>query len=213
MPASVKFEYEGPMIVNEARVRCFASAAQFERWLSKHHASEPELWIKIHKKDSGLRSITAAEAIDVGLCWGWIDGLRKGFDDRSFLQRYTPRKSTSRWSQVNQEHVARLSSAGKMTKHGLAQVAAAKADGRWAAAYAPMREASHATVPSDLRKAIAAQPRALKTFRALDRLNLFALTFRLSAMKTPEGRARKIEAIVATLKAGQPIVPPRPRRP
>jgi uncharacterized protein YdeI (YjbR/CyaY-like superfamily) len=194
------------MIVNEARVRSFATAAAFEKWLAKHHASEPELWIKIHKKASGLPSITAAEAIDVCLCWGWIDGLRKGFDDRSFLQRYTPRTAKSIWSRINQEHVARLVAAGKMTKHGHAQVDLAKGDGRWARAYGPMREASAATVPADLRKAIAAKPKAAATFRTLDKLNLFAITFRLNAMKTPAGRAKKIEAMVATLERGEPIV-------
>ena len=124
-----------------------------------HHAREPELWLKIHKKDSGLRSVAPAEALDVMLCWGWIDGVRNAFDERSYLQRYTPRRSRSMWSQINREHVARLTAAGRMTAHGQKQIDAAKADGRWKAAYAPIRSASRATIPADLRAAINSNPR------------------------------------------------------
>src|SRR5688572_1218086 len=104
------------------RIRSFATAADFERWLAKHHDKEPELWLKIHKRDSGLPSVTSSEALEVALCWGWIDGLRKSFDERSFLQRYTPRTAKSSWSQINQRHVARLISAGRMTEHGQRQI-------------------------------------------------------------------------------------------
>ncbi len=116
--------------VDPAKVREFATAASFHRWLGKHHDKQNELWIRIHKVDSGLKSITPKEAIDVVLCWGWIDGLRKGFDDRSYLQRYTPRSKKSIWSQINVDNVARLIEEGRMTAHGLKQVDAAKADGR-----------------------------------------------------------------------------------
>ena len=134
--------------------RTFATARTLESWMRTHHARAPELWIKIHKKDSGLRSVTPAEALDVMLCWGWIDGLRRGFDERSFLQRYTPRRAKSIWSQVNREHVARLKKAGRMTPHGQAQIDAAKQDGRWGRAYAPIRKASADNLPPDLLKAI-----------------------------------------------------------
>jgi uncharacterized protein YdeI (YjbR/CyaY-like superfamily) len=143
------------------------------------------------------------------LCWGWIDGIRKPFDERSFLQRYTPRRARSIWSQINRDHVARLTAAGRMTPHGQRQVDAARADGRWDAAYAPIRSASAATIPGDLRAAIDASPRARKTFRTLGRRNLFALTFRTNHMKTPAGRARKIAALVAMLARGETIVPER----
>ena len=163
--------------------------------------------MKVHKKASGLPTVTCAQALDVALCWGWIDGIRKAFDERSFLQRYTPRRARSVWSQINRDHVARLAAAGRMTPHGQRQVDAAKADGRWAAAYAPIRSATEATIPDDLRAAIEANPRARKTFRTLGRQNLFALAFRTNNMKTPAGRARKIAALVAMLARGETIVP------
>ena len=193
-------------------IRSFADAAKLEAWMKKNHATAPELWLKVHKKDSGLPSVTISEALDIMLCWGWIDGLRKGFDDRSYLQRYTPRRARSLWSQVNREHVARLIEAGRMTPHGQKQIEAAKADGRWKAAYAPMRSASRATTPADLRAAIKANARAEKTFQSLSRANLFALTFRTNHMKTAAGRSRKIATLVAMLARGETIVPEK-RRP
>jgi uncharacterized protein YdeI (YjbR/CyaY-like superfamily) len=191
------------------KMKSFRSAAAFEAWMRANHARETELWLKIHKKGSGLPSVTIAEALDVALCWGWIDGIRKSFDEQSFLQRYTPRRARSIWSQINRDHVARLTAAGRMTPHGQRQVDAAKADGRWDAAYAPIRSASVATIPDDLREAIEANPRARKTFRTLGRLNLFALAFRTNNMRTPAGRARKIAALVAMLARGETIVPER----
>jgi uncharacterized protein YdeI (YjbR/CyaY-like superfamily) len=156
--------------------------------------------------------VRTAQALDVALCWGWIDGIRKGLDERSFLQRYTPRRPKSIWSQINRDHVARLAAAGRMTPHGQRQVDAAKADGRWDAAYAPIRSASEATIPADLRAAIEASPRARKKFKTLGRLNLFALAFRTNNMKTAAGRARKIAALVAMLERRETIVPESERR-
>jgi uncharacterized protein YdeI (YjbR/CyaY-like superfamily) len=200
-----------PVIPDPARIKSFRTEKAFERWLSANHEREPEIWLKIHKKASGLRTITPAQALDAALCWGWIDGLRKSFDERSFLQRYSPRKAKSAWSQINRDHVARLTAAGRMTQHGQRKVDAAKADGRWDAAYAPIRSATEDTLPDDLRAAIAASPRAQKTLRKLGRQNLFALAFRTNAMKTAAGRARKIAALVAMLARGETIVPERPR--
>ena len=200
-----------PVTPDPRTIRSFRSEAAFEKWLAANHARETELWLKIHKKDSGVPSVTAAQALDVALCWGWIDGLRKSFDQHSFLQRYSPRRPRSIWSQVNRENVARLTAAGRMTPHGQRQVDAAKADGRWDAAYAPIRSASDATIPDDLRSAIDANSRARKTFRTLGRYNLFALAFRTNNMKTPAGRARKIAALVAMLERGETIVPERKR--
>jgi len=196
-----------PIIPNPDKIRSFASESAFERWMAANHAREDELWLKIHKKDSGLPSVTAAQALDVCLCWGWIDGIRKAFDSRSFLQRYTPRRARSIWSQVNRDNVARLTAAGRMTPHGQKQVDAAKADGRWDAAYAPIRSASLVSLPKDLRKAIDANPRARKMLATLGRQNLFALAFRTNNMKTPEGRSRKIAELVAMLARGETIVP------
>ena len=188
-------------------MRSFATPKALETWMRANHDKAPELWLKVHKKDSGLKSVTCAEALDVMLCWGWIDGLRKGFDEKSFLQRYSPRKSKSIWSQINREHIARLTKAGRMTPYGQKQVDAAKADGRWGNAYAPIRSASKDNIPADLRKAIDANARARRTFETLGRVNLFALAFRTNHMKTPEGRARKIESLVAMLARGETIVP------
>ena len=193
-------------------IRSFATAKALETWMRRHHDKAPELWLKVHKKDSGLRSVTCAEALDVMLCWGWIDGLRKGLDEQSFLQRYSPRKSKSIWSQINRENIARLTKAGRMTPHGQKQVDAARADGRWGAAYAPIRAASKATIPADLRKAIGANAQASKTFATLGKMNLFALIFRTNNMKTAAGRQKKIAALVAMLARGETIVPEKSAR-
>jgi uncharacterized protein YdeI (YjbR/CyaY-like superfamily) len=195
------------IIVDEKKVRSFASEAAFEAWLAKHHARETELWLKVYKKGSGVPSITIAQALDVVLCWGWIDGVRKSFDEVCYLQRYTPRKSRSVWSQINRDNVARLIAAGRMTPHGQRQVDLAKADGRWQAAYAPSRNASPATLPPDLLSAIQANGKAAAALQTLGRQNLFALAFRTNHMKTPAGRARKIEQLVAMLARGETIGP------
>ena len=201
------------MVPHPLRIKTFASQAAFERWLRVNHDREPEIWLKIHKKASGLTSVTPAEALDVVLCWGWIDGIRKSFDERSFLQRYTPRGPKSVWSQINREHVARLVAAGRMTPHGQRRVDAVRADGRWDAAYAPVRATTASTVPADLRAAIDKNPRAKQAFHTLSKQNLFALTFRTNAMKTPAGRAKKIATLVAMLARGEMISPSaRPRR-
>jgi len=198
-----------PIVPDPTKIRTFATEHAFERWLAANHARETEVWLRLYKKASGVRSVTLAEALDVALCWGWIDGIRKALDDRSFLQRYTPRRAKSVWSQINRDHVARLRKAGRMTPHGQRQVDAAKADGRWDAAYAPIRSATQATIPADLRAAIEASPRARRTFQTLGRLNLFALAYRTNAMKTAAGRARKIAALVAMLERGETIAPER----
>jgi uncharacterized protein YdeI (YjbR/CyaY-like superfamily) len=198
-----------PIIPDPDTIRTFRTETAFESWLRRNHARETEVWLRIYKRNSGVPSITPAEALDVVLCWGWIDGIRKSFDDESFLQRYTPRRERSIWSQINREHVGRLRAAGRMTPQGQKQVDAAKADGRWDAAYAPMRSASKDTIPDDLRAAIEASPRARKTFRTLGRQNLFSLTFRTNNMKTPAGRARKIAALVSMLERGETIFPER----
>jgi uncharacterized protein YdeI (YjbR/CyaY-like superfamily) len=202
------------VVPDQKRIQSFETPKALESWLRKHHSREPELWLKVHKKDSGLRSVTCAEALDVMLCFGWIDGLRKSFDEKSFLQRYTPRRARSLWSQINREHVARLTRAGRMTVFGQKQIDAAKADGRWGAAYAPIRSTSADTIPKDLRAAIQANPRARKVFKTLTRVNIFALVFRTNNMKTAAGRARKIEALVTMLARGATIVPQKEiRRP
>jgi len=196
-----------PIVPNPRKIKSFRTEAAFDTWLAANHARETELWLRIYKKHSGVRTVTHAQALDVALCWGWIDGIRKAFDQSSFLQRFTPRRARSIWSQINRDHIARLTAAGRMTPHGQRHVDAAKADGRWAAAYAPIRSATEATLPHDLRASIEASPRARRTFRTLGRQNLFALAFRTNTMKTPSGRARKIAELVAMLERGETIVP------
>ena len=200
-----------PIVPDPKKIRSFRTGAAFEAWLRRNHASGSEIWLRIYKKNSGVPTLTPAEALDIALCWGWIDGIRKSLDQRSFLQRYSPRTSKSIWSQINRDHIARLTAAGRMTPHGQRHVDAARADGRWEAAYAPIRTVTEAGVPRDLRNAIGASPRARKTFRALNRQNLFALAFRTNNMKTPAGRARKIAALVAMLERGETIIPQKTR--
>ena len=184
-------------------VREFKTAKSFYTWLGKNHDKADEVWIKIHKVGSGLKSITPAEAIDVVLCWGWIDGLRKGFDDNSFLQRYSQRKANSVWSRINVDNVARLIDEGRMTEHGLKKVEEARADGRWARAY----NSKDMKIPADLQAAIDAEPRARAMLAKLSAQNRFALAFRVHNMKTEAGRKKKIAAFVAMLGRGETIHP------
>ncbi|MCE3290884.1 MAG: hypothetical protein K0R83_2896 [Caulobacter sp.] len=193
-----------PVVVDPKRVHEFKDADAFYAWLSKHHDSEPEVWIKIHKVGSGLPSITAKEAIDVVLCWGWIDAVRKGFDDRSFLQRYTPRGRKSIWSKLNVDNVARLIEEGRMTEHGLREVEAAKADGRWDKAYG---SGKGLPIPDDLQAAIDASPKARAMLAKLTAQNRFALAFRIHNLKTEAARQRKITAFVEMLERGETIYP------
>src|SRR5687767_4731211 len=187
-----------PVVPDPRRIRTFESEEAFETWLAAHHDTEPEVWIKIHKKASGLASVTPAQALDVVLCWGWIDGIRKGLDEKSFLQRYTPRGRKSVWSQINVANVARLTKAGRMQPPGLAQVEAAKADGRWEKAYRIAKNEP----PEDLIAAIRAEPKALATYETLSSQNRFALTFRTLSLKTADGRKKRIAAFVEMLKKG-----------
>ena len=188
-----------PVFVDPAKIREFVDADAFYRWLADNHDKADELWIKIHKVGSGLPSITAKEAIDVVLCWGWIDGIRKGFDDKSFLQRYTPRGRKSIWSRINVDNVARLIAEGRMTEHGLAHVAAAKADGRWDAAYASSRTME---MPEDFLLALGRDTAAAEFFATLNAANRYAIMFRIVGAKKPETRTRNIEKFVAMLGRG-----------
>ncbi len=199
---------KGPITVDPDHVREFADARAFYAWLGKHHASENEVWIKIHKVASGLPSITPKEAIDVALCWGWIDAVRKSFDETSYLQRYTPRTKTSIWSQINVDNVARLIAGGRMTEHGLKEVEAAKADGRWARAYGGSKDMA---IPADLQAAIDAEPKAKEMFGKLSAQNRFALAFRTHNMKTEAGRRKKIADLVEMLKRGETPHPQKER--
>jgi uncharacterized protein YdeI (YjbR/CyaY-like superfamily) len=190
-------------------VRTFASSAELEAWLGEFHARARELWLCIHKRASGLPSVTYAEALDVALAWGWIDGVKKSLDERSFLQRFTPRRPKSSWSQRNRDHIERLQRAGRMRPPGLAEVEAAKADGRWAAAYAPP---SLARIPAELLTAIDAVPAARATLERLDAVNRFALAHRFGKLKTDAGRERALARYVQMLARGETIHPLGPAK-
>jgi uncharacterized protein YdeI (YjbR/CyaY-like superfamily) len=194
-----------PVIPDPNKIKSFKTRAAFERWLAVHHDRERELWLRLYKKGSGVPSVSNAEAIEVALCLGWIDGQRKAYDEESFLQRFSPRTAKSPWSQINRELTARLIAEGRMTVHGQREIDAAKADGRWDAAYAPMRSVSAETLPDDLRAAIMANARARKRLEGLPRADLFSLSFRTNAMKTAAGRAKKIAELVTKLSRGEAI--------
>lgn len=196
-----------PVFVHPSRVREFEDQASFEAWLAARHASEPELWIKIAKKGSGRATVTPAEAVETCLCWGWIDAIRKSFDEASFLQRYTPRGRRSVWSQVNVATAERLIAEGRMTDHGLRHVEAAKADGRWSRAY----RMEGVEAPPDLAAAIEAEPAAKATYEKLSAQNRFALIHRTVSLRTEAGRRRRIDAFVDMLKRGETIHP-QPKR-
>ncbi|SDB13349.1 YdeI/OmpD-associated family protein [Bauldia litoralis] len=193
-----------PIVVDPDKVREFADAASFYAWLAANHDTADEVWIKLHKVGSGLPSITPKEAIDAALCWGWIDAVRKRFDDRSYLQRYTPRGRKSVWSKINVDNVARLVEEGRMTEHGQRHVAAAKADGRWDRAYGG---AAEMTIPDDLQAAIDAVPEAKAMLATLSAQNRFALAFRVHNLKTEAGRKKRIAAFLEMLKRGETIYP------
>ena len=194
--------------VDPAKVREFRDMDSFYAWLGVHHDSADALWIKIHKVASGLPSITPKEAIDVVLCWGWIDGVRKGLDETSYLQRYTPRTRKSIWSKINVDNVGRLIEEGRMTEHGLREVEAAKADGRWDRAYG---SGKGMPIPDDLQAAIDADPAAKAMLAKLTAQNRFALAFRIHNMKTQAGRDKKVAAFVEMLRRGETIYPQKER--
>lgn len=198
-----------PVYVDPDKVLEFKDEQAFYSWLSQHHDSWEEVWIKIHKVNSGLPSITAKQAIDVVLCWGWIDAVRKGLDDQSFLQRYTRRGRKSIWSKINVDNVARLIKSGRMTEHGLKHVEAAKADGRWDRAYGAGKDLK---IPDDLQAAIDAEPAAREMLGRLSEQNRFAIAFRTHNMKTEAGRKKKIESFVDMLKRGETIYPQGKRK-
>ncbi|MCU7824654.1 YdeI/OmpD-associated family protein [Kitasatospora sp. DSM 101779] len=180
----------------------FDSAEEFEAWLDAHHDSSPGIWLKLRKKAPGVTSLDYAGALDAALCFGWIDGQKRSFDDRYWLQRFTPRTARSRWSKINRAKAETLAAQGRMRPAGLAEVERARADGRWEAAYDSPRSA---TVPEDLAAALAAVPAAAENFTALDGANRYSILHRVQEAKRPETRARRIEKFVAMLAAGEKL--------
>ncbi|MEV6522341.1 YdeI/OmpD-associated family protein [Longispora sp. NPDC051575] len=182
----------------EAEVLAFRDPAAFEAWLDDHVDLGAGVWLKLAKAGTGIPSLTSDEAVDVGLCYGWISGQRRSLDETYYLQKYVPRRPRSRWSQVNVAKVAELEAAGRMRPSGWAEVDAAKADGRWAAAYESQRTA---TVPPDLAAALAASPGAARAFEALGRTERYAVLLKLATARTEKGRASQLERALAALEA------------
>lgn len=182
----------------------FASSADWETWLAENHAISPGLWLKIGKRGLAERGLTYDDALDVALCYGWIDGQRNVFDESYFLQKFTPRRRGSRWSQRNRDRVTELAAEGRMRPAGQREVNTARADGRWDAAYAG---SSTATVPEDLQLALDANPAARDFFETLDRQNRYAILYRVQDAKKSETRARRIATFVAMLAEGKKLYP------
>lgn len=185
-------------------VMAFESTQAWDAWLSAHHASSRGLWLKIAKKGSAGRSISYSDALDVALCHGWIDGQKGRHDDDYWLQRFTPRKPGSNWSKINTERAAALIASGRMSPAGLREVERAQADGRWERAY---QSQSRITVPEDLARALAANPRAREFFDTLDGTNRYAVLYRIASAKRPETRAKRIDTFVAMLSEHKKIHP------
>ena len=185
-------------------ILAFETPAAWEAWLAEHHATAPGVWLKLAKRGSGHASVTYAEALDVALAYGWIDGQKGRSDADWWLQRFTPRRPSSRWSQVNRDKALALIEAGRMQPAGMREVERARADGRWDAAYASQRTM---TVPDDLRAALDANPAASAFFATLDGANRYAVLYRVQDAKRPETRARRIEQYVAMLAAGEKLHP------
>ena len=184
--------------------RAFATAADWEAWLEEEHERADGIWLKIAKKASGIESVTHAEALEIALCFGWIDGQRKAHDENWFLQRFTPRRRGSKWSRINKEKVEALIAAGRVRPAGLREYEEAKADWRLGNAYPP---ASEITVPPDLQKELDANPKAARFFETLDSQNRYAVLYRIHDAKRPETRARRIAQYVEMLAEGRKLHP------
>ncbi len=197
-----------PGTTSDIDATLFKSAKAFETWLKKHHATSDGLWLKIAKKGAGESSVTYPEAVEIALCWGWVDGQKKGIDERHFLQRFTPRRARSIWSRINVDKVAALIEAGRMQAAGHAQIDAAKADGRWGRAYDGARTSS---VPDDLQAALDACPKAKAFFATVNASNRYAVLWRVQTAVKPETRARRIAQLVDMLERGEVvhIFPPK----
>ncbi len=181
-------------------IKSFSSPAVFERWLAKNYQLSNGIWIKFAKKASGVKSVYYADALDVALCYGWIDGQSKVFDETYYLQRFTPRRARSMWSKRNIEHVTRLTAEGRMTPAGQTEIDRAKADGRWEAAYDSPK---NMTVPDDFMTAVKKHKKAYAFFQTLNKTNTYAISWRLQTAKKTETRAKRFEAMLDMLKNGE----------
>ena len=189
-------KFAAPPARAEQPIIAFTSAAEFSTWLAQHHATHQGIWLRIYKKASGRPTVTYAEALDIALCHGWIDGQKQRGDEESWLQKFTRRGSRSVWSKVNVGNIARLTSEGRMQPAGVAAVEAAKADGRWENAY---HSSSTAEVPADFLQALAKSREAQAFFNTLNKANRYSFLYRLHHAKKPETRTKRIKEFVAKL--------------
>ncbi len=182
----------------------FTDAEDWERWLDEHHDSAPGLWLKLAKKDAQIASVTYAQAVELALCFGWIDGQKGAYDERWWLQRFTPRGPRSRWSRINREKAQQLERAGRLRPAGLREVQRAGADGRWEAAYDGQ---ARVTVPEDLQRELDRDPTTRAFFESLESHNRYAILYRIHEAKRPETRARRIARFMEMLRAGERVHP------
>ncbi len=187
---------------NNAQVKSFSSVNFWEQWLAENHLKSDGLWLQIFKKDSGVATVTYDEALDVALCYGWIDGQKEKYDEISWLQKFTPRRSKSIWSKRNREHVARLISAGKMKPSGLKEVEAAKMDGRWDNAY---DSSKNMQIPSDFFKELMQNEKAYEFFKSLNKTNIYAIAWRLQTAKKPETRKKRMKQLLEMMASSKKL--------
>ncbi|PIQ28536.1 bacteriocin-protection protein [bacterium (Candidatus Blackallbacteria) CG17_big_fil_post_rev_8_21_14_2_50_48_46] len=188
----------------ELEILSFASQQDWQAWLALEHQREAGVWLKLAKKNSQFTTLSYQEALEAALCWGWIDGQKKACDSDFWLQKFTPRRAKSIWSQINKDKALALMAAGKMQPAGLREIEKAQANGRWQAAYT---SAAQSEVPEDLSRALQAQPEALAFFESLNRQNRYAILFRIHNAKKPQTRAQRIETFVAMLARHEKIYP------
>jgi uncharacterized protein YdeI (YjbR/CyaY-like superfamily) len=190
------------MKTTDLPIQSFASKTKWAEWLAKQHDKSAGVWLKLAKKDSGIPSVTYDEALDVALCYGWIDGQKKGFDDEHWLQKFTPRGPKSIWSRINTEKAERLIAAGEMKPAGLKAIEAARQDGRWDAAYSSQRNMS---VPEDFQVALDKNKKAKIFFTTLNSANRYAILFRIQTAKKAETRAKRIQQFIQMLERGEKL--------
>ncbi|HBL78315.1 MAG TPA: bacteriocin-protection protein, YdeI/OmpD-associated family [Prolixibacteraceae bacterium] len=184
----------------EVQIKSFKTSTEWEKWLAENHTSANGIWLRFFKKASGIKAINYAEALYEALCYGWIDGQAKSYDEQSYLQRFTPRRSKSIWSKRNIEHIARLEKAGKMKPSGWKEVEAAKADGRWDNAYDPPSEMK---IPDDFMEELSKNKQALAFFESLNKTNKYAVAWRLQTAKKPETREKRMKIILEMMAKGE----------
>lgn len=199
-----KIQDKNKAVKRDSPILSFTSTEEFTSWLAKHHKMSSGIWIRLFKIKSGVPTITYAKALDVALCYGWIDGQKKAYDTESWLQKFTPRRRKSIWSKKNREHVERLDKSGMMDAAGIQEVEAAKADGRWEQAY---DSSGNMIVPKDFLKELAKNKKAEAFFKTLNKTNTYSIVWRLQTAKKPETRDKRMKTILEMLKKGEKFHP------